>query len=247
MNGWLEAMIVAAFAAGALGGVHCAAMCGGLVGMACRASGDGAAPRWRYALAYNGGRILSYAVAGAIAGALGQAGLLVRGDALAQKLFLVIASLALVVLALHLAGFASVTRAAEAAGSLVWRQVKPFSGWFLPVNSAPRAFGLGMVWGWLPCGMVYAALLPALATGNAWQGALVMLAFGVGTLPNLLALALAFERLQRWTANRALRYAVSASIAGLGAFGLIKATQPALFAADGFVCRVVPGLAGILH
>ena len=247
MSGWLEVMLVAAFAAGALGGVHCAAMCGGLVGAACRASCAGAAPRWRYALAYNGGRILSYAIAGASAGTLGQAGLLMRGDVLAQRLLLVIASLALIVLALHLSGFAAVTRAAEAAGALVWRRVQPLSGWFLPVNSTPRAFGLGMVWGWLPCGMVYAALLPALATGSAGEGALVMLAFGAGTLPNLLALAMAFERLRRWTANRMLRFSVSAAIACLGVFGLIKATQPALFAADGLVCRVVPGLAGILH
>jgi sulfite exporter TauE/SafE len=78
----------------ALGGVHCAAMCGGLVGAACRASATATGPRWRYALAYNGGRILSYAIAGTIAGALGQAGLLVRGDVLAQRFFLVIASLA---------------------------------------------------------------------------------------------------------------------------------------------------------
>ena len=240
-------MLVAAFAAGALGGVHCAAMCGGLVGVACRASATGPAPRWHYALAYNGGRILSYVAAGAVAGALGQAGLLLRGDAQAQRVFLVIASLALIVLSLQLAGFASVTRAAEAVGSLVWRRVRPFSGWFLPVTSTPRAFGLGVVWGWLPCGMVYAALLPALASGNPWHGALVMLAFGAGTLPNLLALAMAFERLQHWSANRVLRFTVSAVIAGLGVLGVIKATQPAVFAADGLVCRVVPGLSGLLH
>jgi sulfite exporter TauE/SafE len=186
-------------------------------------------------------------MAGAIAGSIGQAGLLLRGDALAQRLFLVVASLALIALSLHLAGFAAVTRAAESAGTLVWRRVQPLSGRFLPVTSTPRAFGLGMIWGWLPCGMVYAALLPALATGSAWEGALVMLAFGAGTLPNLLALALAFERLQRWTAHPALRWSASAAIALFGVLGVLKAIEPSLLAPDGFVCRVVPGLSGLLH
>lgn len=147
MNGWLELILSAAFIAGLMGGVHCAAMCGGIVGVVCtpRANGGAAAFDWRFALAYNSGRIFSYTVAGALAGGLGQAGLLSRGGPLQQQTLLFAAGAMLLVMALGIAGWSPLTRGLEAAGSLVWRCVQPYSRRFLPVDTLPRAAGLGTV------------------------------------------------------------------------------------------------------
>ena len=94
----------------------------------------------------------------------------------------------LCLMALYLAGISPLIRGMESAGAVLWRQVQPFAQRMLPVDRVDKALGLGMVWGWLPCGMVYAVLLLALSTGTAIQGGLVMLAFGLGTLPNVLLL-----------------------------------------------------------
>ncbi|MBI4196146.1 MAG: sulfite exporter TauE/SafE family protein [Betaproteobacteria bacterium] len=244
MTGWLEALLAAALVAGLLGGVHCAAMCGGIVGAVCGRHGRAG---WRYALAYNAGRITSYVTAGAIVGAAGQVGLALRGGALAHQALMAAAGSALILLALYMAGWAPLVRAVETAGSVLWRRIQPYSRRFLPVTSLPRALGLGLVWGWLPCGMVYAVLLTALATGDAVHGALVMLAFGVGTLPNLLAITLFVEQVGKWSRLRPVRIVASALIAGFGVFAILKGTQPAALAADGLACRIVPGLAGLLH
>jgi sulfite exporter TauE/SafE len=242
MNGWLEAILTAALLAGLMGGVHCAAMCGGIVGAVCGRRADAAAPRWRYALAYNAGRVASYAFAGMLAGALGQTALALRGGVVAQQLMLAAAGGAMIILALYMAGVTVVMRTVESAGSVVWRRIQPHTRWFLPVNSTPRAFGLGLLWGWLPCGMVYAVLLTALATGDAFHGALVMLAYGAGTLPNLLALALFFDRLRAWSRARAVRFAGGALIGVVGVLAILKAVQPAAASGDALLCHAVPGL-----
>jgi len=248
MNGWLQAMLLAAFFAGVLGGAHCAAMCGGIVGAVCRPRSDAAtAAQWRQALAYNGGRIFSYTVAGALVAALGQGGLALRGGPLAQQVLLAMAGATLLLMALYVAGVTPVARALEAAGSVAWRRIQPCSRWFLPVDSVPRALGLGAVWGWLPCGMVYAVLLTAAATADVRHGALVMLAFGLGTLPNMLAIALLSGQLRKFSALRPVRLAAGAVIGGLGVFGIVKALQPAAFGGDGLLCHAVPALSGLLQ
>ncbi|MGQ0525894.1 MAG: sulfite exporter TauE/SafE family protein [Betaproteobacteria bacterium] len=244
MSGWLQVLATSAFIAGLLGGVHCAAMCGGLVGAAC---GGRRERVLRYALGYNLGRLASYTAAGALAGALGQAGLWLRGGALAQQAMLALASMALIALGLYLAGVAPFMRAVESAGGALWRLLQPYSRWFLPVDSMPRALGLGALWGWLPCGMVYAVLLTALATGDAAHGALVMFAFGLGTLPNLLAIALLAQRLSACPRARPVRVFGGALIGVFGALGIAKAALPAAFAADGLLCHIVPGLAALTN
>ena len=90
----------------------------------------------------------------------------------------------------------------------------------LPAHNLPRALALGAVWGWLPCGMVYAVLLSAVATADPLEGMLVMAAFGLGTLPNVLGLTLAAQRVAGFLRHRAARYAGAALVAALGVFGL---------------------------
>lgn len=182
---------------------------------------------WQRALAYNAGRITSYAAAGALTGVLGAAGLSLRGTPLVQQMLLLLMSGALILLGVYIAGFGPLVRAIESAGVVLWRRIEPQSRRFLPADTVPRAFGLGMVWGWLPCGMVYAAFVAALATADPWHGAALMLAFGLGTLPNLLAIGASFGYLARLARSRALRAVFAALIVGVGIFGMVKATQPA--------------------
>lgn len=220
MTGWLEAMALAAFMAGLMGGVHCAAMCGGIVCLLNGKQNDICYPRWRFALAYNAGRILSYTFAGALAGSAGQAGLLLRGSIPVQQVLMFAAGLTLCMMALYLAGLSSVMRGLEAAGVLIWRQIQPLARRLLPIDSAAKALGLGMAWGWLPCGMVYAALLLALSTGNPLQGGLLLLAFGLGTLPNMLLMTGLVNQVRRGLTKRGARLAVAGMLAMVGLYGI---------------------------
>lgn len=243
--GWLETLLLAALMAGLMGGLHCAAMCGGIVCLFnARRDAQQAQARWRLSAAYNTGRIASYAVAGAIVGGAGQAGLSLRGALPLQQMLMLAASITLCVMALYLAGVASVApmmRGLESAGTVLWRRVEPLARRLLPVDSAGKALGLGALWGWLPCGMVYAALLLALSSGDPLHGALVMLAFGLGTLPNLLLIGGAAVRLRHARKHPALRWIAAALLAAAGIYGLMHAVHPGAHAADGWLCRVAPG------
>lgn len=247
MDGWLQTMAFTAFMAGLLGGAHCAAMCGGIVSLTCAPAADGRPRSPGYPLAYNLGRISSYVLAGALAGSLGQAGMAMRGGALAQHLLMFLMGATLIVVALNVAGVRPVTRGIEAAGSLLWRHVQPVSRHFLPVTSPWQALGLGALWGWLPCGMVYAVLLTALASGNAAEGATILAAFGLGTLPNLLLIGSALGRVRRWMQIARVRYVASMLIAAVGIYGMLHVLQPAAQQPDSLLCRMAPGLAELLR
>jgi len=242
-----ELALAAAFAGGLAGGAHCAGMCGGIVGALCGFPGrqDTTSPV-RYLLAYNAGRIASYACAGALTGALGQAGLLTRAAPSLQPVIFALASLMLVVLGMYLAGAASVMGRFEAAGAWLWRGIAPWSRHMLPVTSLPRALGLGALWGWMPCGMVYAVLLTALALGSWWQGAAVLLAFGLGTLPNVLGIGLLWRQFRQPRRTSMPRVLAGGVVAAFGVFGLIKTLQPGAIAGAGLLCHIVPGLGGLL-
>jgi sulfite exporter TauE/SafE len=247
MTGWLETMALAAFMAGLMGGVHCAAMCGGIV---CLLNGrqrnqhDSGLPRWCFALAYNAGRILSYTLAGVCAGSAGQAGLLMRGSIPVQQVLMIAAGLTLCAMALYVAGISSWMRGLEAAGTVLWRQIEPLARRMLPVDSVPKALGLGMAWGWLPCGMVYAALLLALSTGHPVQGGLVMLAFGLGTLPHMLLMSSLAGHVRQALSLRGVRLMVVGLLATVGFYGVSHALQLNAATVGGFFCRVAPGWFG---
>ena len=148
-----EFSFIAVFFVGLLGGVHCLGMCGSIVGILTgQLSKDSV--RWPFHLAYNGGRLASYAVAGALVGAIGQAGLLFRDEVPVQHLLFALSSLMLVVLGLYLAGIWGAVRYIEQVGGLLWRRLQPLTRGLFPIATPPRAFLLGTLWGWLPCGLV---------------------------------------------------------------------------------------------
>ncbi|MBI5462013.1 MAG: sulfite exporter TauE/SafE family protein [Gammaproteobacteria bacterium] len=183
--GFLSALLVGFF-----GGVHCVGMCGGIVGALTfglpeqvRARPAGA---WPFHIAYNLGRIASYTLAGALAGGLGAGLLQLTELRQAQQVLQIFAALFMAALGLYLGGWWSGLLYVERLGGSVWRRIEPLGRGLLPVATPLHAFALGLVWGWLPCGLVYSVLIWALTAGSALHGAQLMFTFGLGTLPNLL-------------------------------------------------------------
>ena len=195
-------LLISALVLGLLGGGHCLGMCGGLMGALTLAiPPEQRQRRLRLLIAYNLGRVLSYAVAGLL---LGLAGWAVAGSALADGLR-TFAGLLLIAMGLYLAGWWSGLTHIETLGRGLWKHVQPLTRRFMPVTSAPRALLLGALWGWLPCGLVYSTLLWASSQGNALTSATLMFVFGLGTWPVLIASGLAAERLTYWLRQRSIR------------------------------------------
>jgi hypothetical protein len=222
----IELSLLTALLAGLLGGVHCVGMCGGIVA-AFSFRADGTHPPFRLHLAYNLGRITSYAIFGALAGALG-ASLKLAGFLPVQTLLYVLAQAVMILLGLYLAGFNRWVLVFERAGGALWTRVKPLFQKLLPVRTLPQALLAGMAWGWLPCGLVYSVLVSALAAGSAPSGAALMLAFGLGTLPNLLGMGLFARQLQPFMQQLWLRRAAGLTVAGFGVWGLVALAWSAL-------------------
>jgi sulfite exporter TauE/SafE len=200
----LAPLLLSALILGLLGGGHCLGMCGGLMGALTLAiPAEHRAQRFRLLLSYNLGRICSYTIAGLL---LGLAGWAVASSP-AAMLLRVIAALLLVAMGLYLAGWWSGLTRIEVLGRGVWRHIQPLTRRFMPVTSLPRAILLGGLWGWLPCGLVYSTLLWAASQGDALDSAALMLAFGLGTLPVLLATGMAAERLTALLRKRGVRMA----------------------------------------
>ncbi|SDF66024.1 sulfite exporter TauE/SafE family protein [Phytopseudomonas seleniipraecipitans] len=196
--------LLSALILGLLGGGHCLGMCGGLMGALTLAiAPEPRQQRLRLLLAYNAGRILSYTLAGLL---LGLAGWAVASGPLATALRGIAGAL-LIVMGLYLAGWWGGLTRIEALGRGLWRNIQPITRRVMPVTTASRALLLGGLWGWLPCGLVYSTLLWAASQGNAWHSAALMLAFGIGTLPVLLATGLAAERLKHLLSRRGVRMA----------------------------------------
>jgi uncharacterized protein len=215
---------LAVFLIGLLGGTHCIGMCGGIVS-ALTVQMPGSRPQWRLLLAYNAGRIAAYAAAGATLGALGSVGLLLNDVLPVQLVLYVLANLMLVGLGLYLTGSTWALSFTEKIGQRLWRHIQPATRRFLPARSVAQALPLGVLWGFLPCGMVYSVLATALVSGSTLRGASLMLVFGLGTLPNLLLAGALLVRLRELAQGRALRLVSGSLVLGYGVFGLLNATR----------------------
>jgi len=205
--------IAAALAIGFLGSSHCIGMCGGIAG-ALGMAVPGRQTAWGQLACYSAGRLGSYTLMGALAGALGAAAL----PALTP--LRLAAGLMLVAMALYIAGIWRGLVWLEKGGAYLWRYLQPLSAHFLPVRSAPQALALGSLWGWLPCGLVYSALTFALAQGSGPRAALAMLAFGLGTVPAMFATGAAAARVRGFVQKPAVRLLFAGAILLFGLWTL---------------------------
>jgi uncharacterized protein len=221
-----ELSLLAAAAMGLFGSGHCVAMCGGI---SCALSAGLPETVRRsplrmlpFVMAYNTGRLVSYMVAGSIVGMAGSEAGLLLPPAWAKGVGIAISIGFVIALGLYLGDWWRGLGAFERLGAKLWRHLEPLGRRFLPITRRRRAFAIGLLWGWLPCGLVYAALALALVSGGALEGALTMLAFGAGTLPALISLGFA----GRWLAalrQSAPRRAAGAVLCVLGVVLLLGA------------------------
>ena len=202
----------AAFFLGLAASGHCLVMCGGIstaLGFATARDQNG---RSKAALlvSYQIGRVVSYSAAGLLfAGALGGLVAVLDIEGVRRALR------ALAAIALLLAAFVAFGRIRDpslSAGRRLWEKLAPLGRRLLPVASVPRALAFGMIWGWMPCGFVYSVLLIATLQSDALQGAMIMAAFGLGTMPALLVTAFGAHRISRWTASPAARYVAASAL-----------------------------------
>ena len=227
-----QSALVSALVAGLVGGLHCFAMCGGYVA-AVSASGATGQPlvpartlAFRQAIAH-AGRLATYAIAGAIVGALGGIALSTEWTS-AQRALYVVANALLLVLAFALARGRSPFAVFESAGLRLYRALLPGVWATLRGGGVASRLALGVLWGMTPCALVYGVLPLAMFSGSAADGALVMLAFGAGTLPNL-----AFAGAMLGAARRVLQRPIARHVAAIvvAAFG-IAGLYRVLFVAD---------------
>ena len=192
---WL--VIGGALLSGLLGGAHCAAMCGGIAtGLSVRQRGG-----WWMALQPNLGRVSGYVVAGALVGGFGH---VVLGFARMPHLALALRAtvgVVLVVAALRLLDRHGRLGFLRAPGGRLWQWLRPLQRRLLPADTAGKRIALGLLWGWMPCGLSTTLLAAAWLQASALHGGLTMAAFGLGTLPVMLPLTWAGarfgQRLQR--------------------------------------------------
>lgn len=239
--GW--SALIGAWLAGTLGAAHCLAMCGGFV---TALSGSSAPARLRPArelawaqLPYNLGRLATYGILGVVAGGFGGAMLAVAEGLPVQRALYLLANLALLALAWIVLRGRDGLPWLQHAGARLFGAVQPAMARLIRAEGAASRFALGTLWGLVPCALTYSLLPVALFAGGWWQGALVMLAFGLGTLPNLLAAGWMVARARVWLDRPWLRACAAALLAGFAGVGIYRAIfgAPATLA-HGVFCLV---------
>ena len=186
-----ESLYFSAFLIGLFGGTHCAGMCGGIIsGLTLGISEENRRKNLlSFSLLYNLGRIISYSVAGAMAASLGAVSDNYGFGIEVRKILTLIAATVMIFLGLYLTGWwTNVIHKFEKIGSFLWQRIEPYAKRYIPIRSHGHALIAGLLWGWLPCGLVYSTLFLAMTGKSVSQGVLIMVSFGIGTLPTLLTI-----------------------------------------------------------
>lgn len=248
--------LLAVFLTGLLGGVHCAGMCGGIVGalgmlqqtrsgrrvipLALEMSTSGAGGQGSAVMvpevarrpsplltvtAWNLGRMLTYTGLGAVAGGIGSVAWLMQSLLPVQQMAFLISSLLVLLMGLYVMGLRGIGTVVESLGARLWRHVQPLASARLRSQGLCNAVLTGGLWGLVPCGMVYAVLSAALVSGSWQNGAMLMLAFALGTLPNLMVLGLAGQWLAGFSRRPAVRRAAGLLIVVMGTLSLLHAIR----------------------
>lgn len=233
--------LFSAFIIGLLGSGHCIAMCGGITTMLTSAlpnekhnsnqqipiNNQNYKPvqtnKFILVFCYNLGRIISYSFIGAIVGFTGSIAAKNIGLPLAGlKLF---SAIFVILLGLYLGQWLMWLNRIETLGKKLWQRISPLASKVIPVNSPTKALGLGAIWGWLPCGLVYSTLTWALASSDMITGASIMFFFGLGTLPALLTLSVGFNSVKTALVNSTLRKAIALILISYGIYSFVVAYE----------------------
>jgi sulfite exporter TauE/SafE len=208
-------LLSAALLAGVLGSAHCLGMCGGISGLfAVNTSVATLRTQVPFALTYNAGRVVSYAVLGSIVGLFGSV-IVKASPSLAVGIRLA-SGIIIILVGLKVAFDIRWLNAIERMGASIWSRIAPAARGLVPVTSLARALGLGLLWGWLPCGLVYSVLMIAATSAAPLSGAAVMVAFGVGTMPAMIMTGLGAARLAELMRRRSARLGMGLIIVLMG-------------------------------
>jgi sulfite exporter TauE/SafE len=203
--------LTAAFIGGAMGSVHCTAMCGGIA-----VALSSHAPREQSlatALRLNLGRVLGYALAGAIAGSLGGGIVEWFGSRELQIALRTSIGLVLLAVAARLIGIGGNGFGGGRGGHIFWRHLAPLQRRLVPARTPTRQLLIGALWGWLPCGLSASFLVAAWLTVDPRAAAALMTAFGLGTWVAMLPLTWTGGRFEGFARRPGARYAAATLIA----------------------------------
>jgi len=218
---------VSALVIGFLGTAHCIGMCGGIVSALTINLHPEPQKSFRrmlpYLLAYNIGRLTSYSVAGFLVAWL--AHLLTNTFSLHGGVGQSVSAVFMILLGLYITGWWPVLIQLERIGGKLWKRLEPIGKKWIPIQTPVQALLVGIVWGWLPCGMVYSMLAYAFSSSDPINGALIMFAFGLGTLPTLLAIGASAHTLQRLIRHPLTRKVAGIVIISFGIYILLSAGQ----------------------
>ena len=215
-----DPLIAMGFTTGLLGAGHCVGMCGGLVG-ALSLSATGRRGGWSFHLLYNAGRLVTYTLIGAMVGWLGSALAYTDRFHTITRTLLVASDLFIILLGFGTAGLFTGLNLARLDFPGPLRAMTKAVQRLRQLPPALAALPLGLLFGFLPCGYLYAVAITAAQSADVTTGALMLLAFGIGTVPALLL----FGTATQWLGTRArlwmLRFA-GLLVAGMGAVNLLR-------------------------
>jgi len=223
----ISPVLIAAFIAGLAGSAHCFGMCGGLagaLGMRARLASSSPIQGAMRALLFHVGRIGGYATVGAIGGALGHSVHWALDLTRFESVLRIIAGTMTLLIGARVLFRVNALAWLERFGARLWRHLRPLTNrastsahWLGPI-------AMGLLWGWLPCGLVYSMLLMTFAAGNAITGAAMMAAFGLGTLPAMASFSIALGTpWSRVSAQPCFRSVTGAALIILGVWMIVGA------------------------
>ncbi|GAA3937303.1 sulfite exporter TauE/SafE family protein [Litoribacillus peritrichatus] len=194
----------AAFLVGLLGGAHCIGMCGGITGAFGVNTKGSIKNRLALSLSFNSGRIISYTLAGVLIGLIST--FFTDINPMIGMVLRIIAGVFIILMGLYVADWSRAITSIEKVGQFIWKFISPLTKPFLPPSNPPKALMLGLLWGWLPCGLVYSTLVLASASPTVMGSASIMFAFGLGTLPTMLLTGMLASQLTSFIRNQSVRY-----------------------------------------
>jgi sulfite exporter TauE/SafE len=208
-------LLSAALVAGLVGSAHCLGMCAGISGLfAVRAEAASMRASVPTAFVYNAGRVITYAVLGAIVAAFGS--VIIKASPNLAVSIRMLSGIIIILVGLQVAFNLRALRVIERMGGSLWARIAPAAQKLVPVDSLPKAFGLGLIWGWLPCGLVYSVLMIAATSANPVGGAATMVAFGVGTMPAMMLSGLGAARVSTAMQRRGTRLGLGILVIVMG-------------------------------
>ncbi|MGR9035790.1 MAG: sulfite exporter TauE/SafE family protein [Gammaproteobacteria bacterium] len=222
-----------AFLMGLFSSMHCIGMCGSIIGtLTLSLSPEIRNNKWQlfpFVLNYNLGRITSYTLAGGLAGGVGSLIVMPMSEIDGYRLLQILSAVIMASSGLYIAGWFPRFAYIEKAGTRFWKFIEPYGRKLIPVKNVIQAFLFGMVWGWLPCGLVYAALALATTSSTIGDSALTMLFFGLGTLPAVMGVGIMTGILTRLSRMQRFKQAVGLFMIILALFAAMPWLNPMAF------------------